>query len=76
MSMAPAGQGGVARLNPIRLGYFAFFLGLGIYLPYFSPYLIEQGFGPDTVGAMLAMVMAAKLVAPPLLGWVVDHSVG
>ncbi|MGM0517131.1 MAG: MFS transporter [Pseudomonadota bacterium] len=61
-------------LNPIRLGYFAFFLGLGIYLPYFSPYLIEQGFGPDTVGAMLAMVMAAKLVAPPLLGWLVDHS--
>ncbi|MFP4639117.1 MAG: MFS transporter [Guyparkeria sp.] len=61
-------------LIPIRLGYFAFFLGLGIYLPYFSPYLIEQGFGPDTVGAMLAMVMAAKLVAPPLLGWLVDHS--
>ncbi|RRQ24711.1 MFS transporter [Guyparkeria sp. SCN-R1] len=74
MSTTPAGQGGVARLNPIRLGYFAFFLGLGIYLPYFSPYLIEQGFAPDTVGAMLAMVMAAKLVAPPLLGWMVDHS--
>ncbi|WP_410474098.1 MFS transporter [Guyparkeria sp. TX1] len=74
MSTTPAGQGGVARLNPIRLGYFAFFLGLGIYLPYFSPYLIEQGFAPDTVGALLAMVMAAKLVAPPLLGWAVDHS--
>ena len=74
MSAQPAGQGGAASLNPIRLGYFAFFLGLGVYLPYFSPYLIEQGFAPDTVGAMLAMVMAAKLVAPPLLGWVVDHS--
>ncbi|MFP4251713.1 MAG: MFS transporter [Guyparkeria sp.] len=74
MSAAPAGQGEVVSLNPIRLGYFAFFLGLGIYLPYFSPYLIEQGFAPDTVGAMLAMVMAAKLVAPPLLGWAVDHS--
>ncbi|MFI9651710.1 MFS transporter [Guyparkeria halopsychrophila] len=74
MSTTPAGQGEAVRLNPIRLGYFAFFLGLGIYLPYFSPYLIEQGFGPDTVGAMLAMVMAAKLVAPPLLGWMVDHS--
>ena len=74
MSTSPAGQGEAVSLNPIRLGYFAFFLGLGIYLPYFSPYLIEQGFSPDTVGAMLAMVMAAKLVAPPLLGWVVDHS--
>lgn len=74
MSTVPAGQGGIASLNPIRLGYFAFFLGLGIYLPYFSPYLVEQGFAPDTVGAMLAMVMAAKLVAPPLLGWMVDHS--
>jgi PPP family 3-phenylpropionic acid transporter len=61
-------------LDAIRLGYFAFFLGLGIYLPYFSPYLIEQGFSPETVGALLAMVMAAKLVAPPLLGWLVDHS--
>lgn len=74
MSVAPAGQSGAGSLNPIRLGYFAFFLGLGIYLPYFSPYLIAQGFGPDTVGAMLAMVMAAKIVAPPLLGWAVDHS--
>ncbi|MDG4867280.1 MFS transporter [Guyparkeria sp. 1SP6A2] len=74
MSRGAADANGVADLNPIRLGYFAFFLGLGIYLPYFSPYLIEQGFTPDTVGAMLAMVMAAKLVAPPLLGWLVDHS--
>ncbi|MBN2872404.1 MAG: MFS transporter [Halothiobacillaceae bacterium] len=74
MSAPRAGQGEGADLNPIRLGYFAFFLGLGIYLPYFSPYLIEQGFTPDTVGTMLAMVMAAKLVAPPLLGWLVDHS--
>ncbi len=74
MSRGAADANGVADLNPIRLGYFAFFLGLGIYLPYFSPYLIEQGFTPDTVGAMLAMVMAAKLFAPPLLGWLVDHS--
>lgn len=74
MSRGASEASGVADLNPIRLGYFAFFLGLGIYLPYFSPYLIEQGFTPDTVGAMLAMVMAAKLVAPPLLGWLVDHS--
>lgn len=74
MSRGAADANGVANLNPIRLVYFAFFLGLGIYLPYFSPYLIEQGFTPDTVGAMLAMVMAAKLVAPPLLGWLVDHS--
>ena len=75
--MSEPRRGNAARLsglNPIRLGYFAFFLGLGIYLPYFSPYLIEQGFSPDTVGAMLAMVMAAKFVAPPLLGWLVDHS--
>lgn len=74
MSRGTDEASGVADLNPIRLGYFAFFLGLGIYLPYFSPYLIEQGFAPDTVGAMLAMVMAAKLIAPPLLGWLVDHS--
>lgn len=61
-------------LNRVRLGYFLYFLGLGVFLPYFSPYLISQGFGPEQVGLLLAVVMGAKVVGPPLLGWIVDHS--
>lgn len=61
-------------LTRIRAGYFLYFLGLGVFLPYFSPYLLAQGFGPEQVGLLLAVVMGAKVVGPPLLGWVVDHS--
>jgi len=63
-----------ATLNRIRAGYFLYFLGLGVFLPYFSPYLLAQGFGPEQVGLLLAVVMGAKVVGPPLLGWLVDHS--
>ncbi|HHQ69292.1 MAG TPA: MFS transporter, partial [Halothiobacillaceae bacterium] len=63
-----------ATLNPIRFGYFAFFLGLGIYLPYFSPYLLKQGFSAAEVGMLLGSVMLTKLIAPPVLGWLIDRS--
>lgn len=58
----------------MRLTLFVYFLGYGIFLPYFSPFLLAQGFRPEQVGQLLAAIMAAKIVAPPLLGWWIDHS--
>lgn len=58
----------------MRLTLFVYFLGFGIFLPYFSPFLLAQGFRPEQVSQLLAAVMAAKIVAPPLLGWWIDHS--
>ena len=58
----------------MRLTLFVYFLGFGIFLPYFSPFLLAQGFRPEQVSQLLAAVMAAKIIAPPLLGWWIDHS--
>lgn len=58
----------------MRLTLFVYFLGFGIFLPYFSPFLLAQGFRPEQVGQLLAAVMAAKIVAPPILGWWIDRS--
>lgn len=57
----------------MRLTLFVYFLGVGIFLPYFSPFLLAQGFNPQEVGFLLAAVMASKVIGPPLLGWWVDH---
>ncbi|MHB8920434.1 MAG: MFS transporter [Halothiobacillus sp.] len=59
--------------NVMRLTLFMYFLGFGIFLPYFSPFLIAQGFNPQEVGFLLAAVMLSKVIGPPLLGWWVDH---
>jgi PPP family 3-phenylpropionic acid transporter len=57
----------------MRLTLFVYFLGFGVFLPYFSPFLLAQGFSPQEVGFLLAAVMASKIIGPPLLGWWVDH---
>ena len=73
--MIPANQqGSPARVEHLmRLTLFVYFLGFGIFLPYFSPFLMAQGFNPQEVGFLLAAVMASKVIGPPLLGWWVDH---
>ncbi|MGC8697821.1 MAG: MFS transporter, partial [Halothiobacillus sp.] len=71
----PANQQGVPARDEhvMRLTLFVYFLGFGIFLPYFSPFLLAQGFNPQEVGFLLAAVMASKVIGPPLLGWWVDH---
>ncbi|MBD3815074.1 MAG: MFS transporter [Halothiobacillus sp.] len=58
----------------MRTVLFVYFLGFGVFLPFFSPYLQAQGFNAQQVGALLAAVMFAKIFGPLLLGWWVDHS--
>ncbi len=58
----------------MRTVLFVYFLGFGVFLPFFSPYLLAQGFNAQQVGALLAAVMFAKIFGPLLLGWWVDHS--
>ncbi len=57
----------------MRAILFVYFLSFGIFLPYFSPFLLAQGFSSAEVGALLAAVMFAKVFGPLLLGWWVDH---
>lgn len=63
-------------MNPqsLRLaaGYFMYFGAVGIFAPFWSPYLALRGFGPVEIGLLIALVSAARAVVPLLLGWIAD----
>lgn len=60
-----------ARLSGFYLFYFAV---LGALVPYWSLYLKAQGFGAAQIGELTAILMATKLVAPNVWGWIADHT--
>lgn len=54
--------------------YFAYFGLLGAWLPYWGLYLQELGHNAVAIGALSSAVMATKVVAPSLWGWLADRS--
>ena len=54
--------------------YFFYFATLGALLPYWSLYLKSIGFRPAEVGALFALMMATKIIAPNVWGWLGDRS--
>jgi PPP family 3-phenylpropionic acid transporter len=54
--------------------YFFYFAAMGALVPYWGPYLLERGFGAAAIGALMAVLMATKIVAPNLLGWLADRA--
>lgn len=58
------------RLSNFYLFYFA---ALGVLVPYWGLYLKELGFEPVQIGALMAIPMATKFVAPFVWGWLGDH---
>ena len=59
------------RLSGFYLFYFA---ALGALLPYWGLYLKSLGFSAGEIGELIAILMATKIVAPNVWGWVADHS--
>jgi len=59
------------RLSSFYLFYFA---SLGALLPYWALYLDSLGFAPAAIGELMAALMATKIVAPNLWGWIADHT--
>jgi PPP family 3-phenylpropionic acid transporter len=59
------------RLSAFYLCYFA---TLGALVPYWSLYLKELGFNVAEIGELVAILMATKLVAPNVWGWIADHT--
>ncbi len=59
----------------IRLSsfYFFWFAALGALLPYWGLYMLDLGYRPAQIGAIFAILMATKMVAPNVWGWLVDH---
>jgi PPP family 3-phenylpropionic acid transporter len=60
----------------IRLSgfYFFYFALLGALVPYWSLYLISFDFDAQTVGSLMALLQASRIVAPNLWGWIADKS--
>ena len=58
------------RLSAFYLFYFA---SLGALIPYWSLYLKGLGFTAIEIGKLIAILMATKLIAPNVWGWIADH---
>lgn len=58
------------RLSSFYLFYFA---ALGSLIPYWGLFLQWKGFDAVAIGSLMAILMATKVVAPNLWGWLADH---
>jgi PPP family 3-phenylpropionic acid transporter len=54
--------------------YFFYFASLGALIPYWGLYLKSLGFGAVEIGELIAIIMATKIVAPNIWGWIADHT--
>lgn len=54
--------------------YFFYFAALGALAPYWSLYLKGEGFNAAEIGELVAILMATKLVAPNLWGYIADRT--
>ncbi|HCS29571.1 MAG TPA: MFS transporter, partial [Spongiibacteraceae bacterium] len=54
--------------------YFAYFGLLGAWIPYWGLYLQDLGYGAVAIGYLSSAVMATKVVAPSVWGWLADRS--
>lgn len=58
------------RLSSFYLFYFA---TLGIFVPYWSLYLQWEGFNARQIGELTAILLATRIIAPNVWGWIADH---
>ena len=59
------------RLSAFYLFYFG---SLGALMPYLSLYLKALGFDAHAIGELTAIIMATKIIAPNIWGWLADHT--
>ncbi len=59
------------RLSGFYLFYFA---SLGALVPYWGLYLKSLGFDVTQIGQMIAILLATKVVAPNVWGWLADYT--
>ncbi len=53
--------------------YGAFFMGVGVMMPYFPLWLADRGLGPGEIGVLLAVGPWARLVANPVAARIADR---
>jgi PPP family 3-phenylpropionic acid transporter len=60
---------------PWRLAtwYFFYFAFIGAFSPYFTLYLASLGYSAPAIGTLMSLMLAMRLVAPNLWGWLSDR---
>ena len=53
--------------------YFLFFAAVGGFMPYWALYLESLGLEAAAIGTIMAVMMATRIVAPNLWGWLADR---
>ncbi len=59
-------------LHRIRAFYAAYFAAMGLLLPFFPVFLDARGLAAGQVGVLVGLLAAAKVVAPPVVGALLD----
>jgi len=59
-------------LHHIRWFYAAYFAAMGLILPFFPVYLDSRGLDVSMIGVLTGLLAAAKVIAPPGVGFVLD----
>lgn len=54
--------------------YFFYFALLGAWLPFWPLYLQDLGYQAEAIGYLAGVMMATKIVAPNIWGWLADRS--
>ena len=57
----------------LALYYAAYFLGLGVQMPFFPVWLAARGLEPTMIGLVLAAPMLIRVIAVPVMTRVADH---
>lgn len=72
----PDGSSGAAgsATAPLSIAYFVYFCAIGIYTPFWSPYLALRGFDAVAIGLLLAIAAGVRSLGPLVFGWLADAS--
>lgn len=54
--------------------YFFYFASIGVIVPYWGLYLQSEGFAAREIGELTAILLATRIVAPNIWGWIADHT--
>ena len=59
---------------PLASFYFFYFAVLGGFMPYWGLYLQGLNFSPESIGQLMAILMATRIIAPNFWGYVADKT--
>jgi MFS transporter, PPP family, 3-phenylpropionic acid transporter len=67
-------RGGLPVVARLSSAYFVYFCAIGIYTPFWSPYLALRGFDAFEIGLLLAISAGVRAIGPLVFGWFADSS--